>query len=76
MRKKRKNMRNQAPQCSQLLSPIMRMYSCERETASHSRAVILSARGWLFPIAPRVPVCSHKCGAVYRAGKCTRMPVL
>lgn len=35
MRKNRKNMRNHALQCSQLLSPIMRMYSCGRETASH-----------------------------------------
>ena len=42
MRKNRKNMRNHALQCSQLLSPIMRMYSCEWETASHSQAIILS----------------------------------
>lgn len=34
MRENRRNMRNQALQCSQLLSPIMRMYSCEWETAS------------------------------------------
>lgn len=28
MERKRKNMRNQAVQCSQLLRPIIRMYSC------------------------------------------------
>lgn len=43
MRRKRENMRNQALQCSQLLSPIMRMYSCGegrsglRATAHHAR---------------------------------------
>lgn len=62
MRKNRKNMRNQALQCSQLLSPIMRMYSCERETASQSGCYPVCTR-LAFPIAPRVPVCLHKCGA-------------
>lgn len=63
MRKNRKNMRNQALQCSQLLSPIMRMYSCEWETASHSCMRLAFLR------APRVPVCLHKDRAMYRAGR-------
>ncbi len=35
MERKRKNMRNQALQCNQLLRPIMRMYSCKTNTHTH-----------------------------------------
>lgn len=66
MRENRRNMRNQALQCSQLLSPIMRMYSCEWETASrpgrYPVCMLLA-----FPQSPSVrPVCLHTYSATYR----------
>lgn len=44
-RRKRKNMRNQALQCNQLLSPIMCMYSCREVTPSPGAAATLPGQG-------------------------------
>jgi hypothetical protein len=60
MRRKRKNMRNQAVQCSQLLSPIMRIYSCQEEEASLLIGTPLTL--------PRVPCVQVRCPLMEQVG--------
>lgn len=52
-RRKRKNMRNQAVQCSQLLRPIMRMYSCRHNI--HHDTMWQWTEATMLPINCNVP---------------------